>query len=210
MASRNSVMVKLKREPDLIRFSSEAADQDGRKHRLLRPRSAIYAVALCALITLSGDGDFTPASAGREATRLNSRGRPLMPLSTRLIDQPVGFAILNQSPGGCPLPADVPGSVLQHGGAGDAGLEQRKRQTRIGDQVALAAGDGHQVQLAPRLHDYTDTSRWRCRPSRRRPGGVRRARLRIGQRAAQRCRAGAAEVGRRFTRAISLQEFSPP
>ena len=49
----DSVMNKIGREPKLIRFSSEAADEDGRPHRLLRPRSFIYASVLAVLISVT-------------------------------------------------------------------------------------------------------------------------------------------------------------
>lgn len=93
----NSVMSKLKREPNLIRFSSESADQDGRRHRILRPRSALYALVLVVLLSAT-----TIALSLREPVRVK-RLRAATAEATvdgtgrAVLDQPVSFAILNQS-----------------------------------------------------------------------------------------------------------------
>jgi len=93
----DSVMDKIGRPRGLIRYSSEAAMESGRR-RLLRPRVVIYPTVLAAILVLFGAVLATKGSA--DVTILRGSGRPYVTLPTGEISNEATFKIVNR--------ADVP------------------------------------------------------------------------------------------------------
>ncbi len=134
----NTVMAKVGRPPDLIRFSSQATDA-GEKGSLLRPRVVIYPLILVGLATaflllLLNKNHF-------DAVILREPGKPFTQMENDLIrnvvrlkltnrqDYPMSFAISATQPSGVILKVAEPDFVLE------------PRQSRVFHLQADASGE---------------------------------------------------------------------
>lgn len=90
----DAVMSKLGRPTGLIRYSSQAA-MEGQRVRLLRPRVAVYAAVLAALVTVLGV--VLSSASPADVTVLRGLGRPFTQLPTGEIGNPVRIKIVNRT-----------------------------------------------------------------------------------------------------------------
>ncbi len=115
----DAVMMKLDRPKGLIRYTSENAVQ-GKPLRLLRPRGAIYAAALSAIIVIGGVRLNTRTDI--LATRLRDTDTPTLekgPEGQAMVQQQIHLALLNRSRQPRQVTISVPQSLnaelfLQH------------------------------------------------------------------------------------------------
>jgi len=135
----NTVMAKVGRPPDLIRYSSQAADAGG-KWSLFRPRVIVYPLLL---IGLASAFLFLLVSKNHfDAVILRERGNPYTRMETGLIrnivrlkltnrqDYPMSFSVTEEQPAGVQLRIAEPDFELQPG---------QSRELHLQDAVAADA-----------------------------------------------------------------------
>lgn len=90
----DAVMKRLGRPTGLIRYSSQAA-MEGARPRILRPRVALYAVALSAIV--SAIVYILATAAPADITVLRGLGRPFTEFSPTEIANPIRLKLLNRT-----------------------------------------------------------------------------------------------------------------